>query len=45
MSQKTINSFIIEFFSKGPKKSYPTNDSDVYHINDIWSLDFLDLED
>ena len=27
------------------KKNYPTNRTNVYHIDDIWSLDILDLED
>ena len=34
-----------EFYSKGPKKKYVTNKTDVYHIDDIWSLDILDLKD
>ena len=34
-----------EIYSKGPRKSYPTNKTDVYHIDDIWSLDLLDLKD
>ena len=27
------------------KKIYSTNKTDVYHIDDIWSLDILDLKD
>ena len=34
-----------EIFSKPPKKNYTTNKTDVYHIDDIWSLDNLDLKD
>ena len=39
MTQKTIKRFINEIFSKPSKRNYPTNKTDVYHIDDIWSLD------
>ena len=45
MSQKNIKIFMDEIYSKPPKKYYPTNKTDVYHIDDIWSLDILDLKD
>ena len=45
MTQKNIKIFINEIYSKPPKKYYPTNKTDVYHIDNIWSLDILDLED
>ena len=45
MTQKNIKIFINEIYSKKPKKYYPTNKTDVYHIDDIWSLDILDLKD
>ena len=45
MTQKNIKIFINEIYSKPPKKNYITNKTDVYHIDDIWSLDILDLED
>ena len=45
MTQKTINVFINKTYSKPPKKSYPTNKTDVYHIDDIWSLVTLDFID
>ena len=45
MTQKNIKIFINEIYSKGPKKYYATNKTDVYHIDDIWSLDILDLKD
>ena len=45
MTQKNIKIFINEIYSKGPKKNYPTNKTDVYYIDDIWSLDILDLND
>ena len=45
MTQKNIEIFINEIYSKPPKKYYPTNKTDVYYIDDIWSLDILDLKD
>ena len=46
MTQKTIKTFIIGIYSKGPKQKYATNKQTiVYHINDVWSLDILDLKD
>ena len=45
MTQKNIKIFINEIYSKPPKKYYPTNKTDVCHIDDTWSLDILDLKD
>ena len=45
MTQKNIKLFINEIYSKPPKKNYLTNKTDVYFIDDIWSLDILDLKD
>ena len=45
MTQKNIKTFINEIYSKGPKRNYATNKTDVYHIDDTWSLDILDLKD
>ena len=45
MTEKNIKIFINEIYDKGPKKTYATNITDVYHIDDIWSLDILDLKD
>ena len=45
MTRKNIKIFINEIYSKPPRKNYATNKTDVYHINDIWSLDILDLKD
>ena len=45
MTQKNIKIFINEIHSKPPKKNYNTNKTDVYYIDDIWSLDILDLKD
>ena len=45
MTQKNIKIFINEIYSKPPKKNYATNKTDVFYIDDIWSLDILDLKD
>ena len=45
MTQKNIKIFLNEIYSKGPKRNYATNKTDVYHIDDTWSLDVLDLKD
>ena len=45
MTQKNIKIFIDEIYSKPPKKKYVTNKTDVYYIDEIWSLDILDLKD
>ena len=45
MTQKNIKKFLDEIYNKGPKRNYPTNKTGVYHIDDIWSLDILDLKD
>ena len=45
MSQRNIKIFINEIYSKPPKKNYDTNKTNVYYIDDIWSLDILDLKD
>ena len=45
MTQKNIKIFINEIYSKPPRKNYVTNKTDVYHIDDIWPLDILDLKD
>ena len=45
MTQKTIKLFINETYSKGSKRNYVTNKTDGYHIDDVWSLDILDLID
>ena len=44
-TQKIIRIFIKQIYSKGAKRSYITNKTVVYHIDDIWSLDILDLKD
>ena len=45
MTQKNIKIFVNEIYSKPPRKNYATNKTDVYHFDDIWSLDILDLKD
>ena len=45
MTQKNFEIFLNEIHSKPPKKNYATNKTDVYHIDEIWSLDILDLKD
>ena len=45
MSQKNIKIYINEIYSKPPKRNYATNKTDVCFIDDIWSLDILDLKD
>ena len=45
MTQKIIKIFINEIYSKAPRRNYSTNKTDVYHIDDIWSLDILELND
>ena len=45
MTQKNIKNFINEIYSKGPKRNNATNKTDVYHIDETWSLDILDLKD
>ena len=45
MRQKTIKFFLSKIDSEGPKQNYITNKTDVYHIDDIWSLDILGSND
>ena len=45
MTQKNIKTFINEIYSRRPRKNYPTNKTNVYYIDNIWSLDILDLKD
>ena len=45
MSKKSIKIFINEIFSKPPRNNYPTNKTDVYHTDGIWSIDVLGVKD
>ena len=45
MTQKNIKIYINEIYSKPPKKYYAANKTNVYYIDDIWSLDILELKD
>ena len=44
MTQKSIKRIINGKYSKPPKKNYATKKTDVYHIDDIWSSNILDLK-
>ena len=45
MTKKTNKIFIDELYSKAPQKNYATNETDLYQIDDIWSLELLDSKD
>ena len=45
MIQKNIKTFINKIYSRGPRKNYPTNKTNLYYIDNIWSLYILDLKD
>ena len=45
MTQKNIEIFINQIYSKPPKKNFVSNKTDVFYINDIWSLDIFDIKD
>ena len=45
MTQKNIKIFINEIYSKPPKTNYDTNKTDVYYIDDTWSVDILGHND
>ena len=45
MTQKNFKIFINEIYSKSSKTNYTTTKTDVYHIDEIWYLDMLDLKD
>ena len=45
MTQKTIKIFISKVYSKPPKNFIAYKKTDVYHIEFIWSLDLLNLND
>ena len=40
-----IKIFIDEIYSKAPKKKYPTNKIVYTHIDEIWSIDLVDMID
>ena len=44
MTNETNKVFINETYSKGPKKNYITNKTNVNHIDNIWSSDILELK-
>ena len=45
MTQKNLKTVINEIYSRGPRKNYPTNKTNVYYIDNSWSLDILDIKD
>ena len=45
MTQKTVKIFVKETYGKPPTDNYATNKTDVYHSDDVWSLDKLDSKD
>ena len=45
MTRRTIKRFMNEICSKGPKRNYITNITDVFYIDNTWSLDILYLKD
>ena len=45
MTQRNIKIIFNKIYSKPPEKKYAKNKTDVYHTDDIWSLDKFDLKD
>ena len=45
MTRKTFKIFVDEIYSKLPEKNFTTKKTDVYHFDDIRSLDILDFKD
>ena len=41
MNQKLIGKCIDGVYSEASKKKYTTNKTNVYHLDDTWSLDVL----
>ena len=44
MTQKNIKKYVNEIYTNGPRQNYITNKTNVYNIDDIWSLDIVDLK-
>ena len=44
MNQKNIKIIIKEIYFELPKKKYATNKTDVFHNDNNWSLDIIDLK-
>ena len=45
MKKDLTKIFIDEIYSKPPKKNYPTNKITYKHIDEIWSIDLVDMID
>ena len=43
MKKHLTTIFIVEIYSKPPKKNYPTNKIIIKSIDDTWSSDLLDM--
>ena len=44
ITQISINVFVVEIYAQAPKKIFACNRTDVYLIDDTWSLDLLDIK-
>ena len=45
MTRKSFKISVNEIYFEPPKKTYVTDKTDVYQVDDIWSLDKLDLKE
>ena len=45
MKKDLTKIFIVEIYSKPPRKNYPTNKIVYNHIDEIWSIDLADMID
>ena len=45
INKDLIKIFIDELYSKPPKKNYPTNKVIYNHVDEIWSIDLIDMID
>ena len=43
--RSNVTIFIDKIYAPPPKKYYITNKTEVYHTDDTWSLDLLDLNE
>ena len=45
MTHRKLKIFMNRICSKPPKRNYVTNKTDVYYIDDVWSLEILESKD
>ena len=45
MTQMSDKKFVNDVYSKGTKKNYATSKTDVFYIDNVWTLDILDRKD